>query len=56
MPATWRVVWVDTHQLEIVSDHDDLEKQRSEVWTRLGELGVKRDQITAFYQHSVDNR
>lgn len=53
MTTTWRVVWVDQHELDVTTDHDEIEKQRSEVWGRLGELGVRRDQIVAFYQTST---
>lgn len=48
--TTWRVVWVERHEFEVVTEHDEIEKQRSDVWARVGELGVHRDQIVAFYQ------
>lgn len=53
MTAVWKVCWVDQHEVTVETSSDDLMAQRSEVWKHLKTLGVHRDQIVAFYQHSV---
>lgn len=52
MTVVWKVRWVDVHETELTASGDE-SQQRSEVWKHLKTLGVQRDQIVAFYQHSV---
>lgn len=52
MPASWKVVWVDRHETDIPTVAADPERQRAEVWAHLKTLGVTREQVVAFYQHT----
>jgi predicted PP-loop superfamily ATPase len=51
--AEWVAHWVDHHEITVdvsgLSDKDAAAK----AWQALRELGVTRDQVTAFYRHSA---
>lgn len=55
MTATWKVSWVERHEATVDTTSDDPTAQRSEVWKHLKTLGVTREQVVAFYQHSTSD-
>lgn len=49
---TWRAIWVDKHEIEVTVDTEDAHEARSQLWRALADKGVRREQVTAFFQHS----